>query len=44
MSIFPRNIFDIIFLGNIIQVIAITWETFFPWAFAFNQILPTDLR
>lgn len=44
MSIFPRNIFDIIFVGNIMQIVALTLEVFFPWLFAFNQILPTDLR
>jgi len=44
MSIFPRNIFDMIFVGNFIQVIALTLEVFFPWLFAFNQILPDDLR
>ncbi len=44
MSIFPRNIFDMIFVGNFIQVIALTLEVFFPWLFAFNQILPDALR
>ena len=43
-TVFPRNIFDIIFVGNIIQVIALTAEVFFPWLFFFNQILPQDLR
>ena len=43
-SIFPRNIFDLVFIGNIMQVIALTLEVFLPWLFAFNQILPDDLR
>jgi hypothetical protein len=43
-SIFPRNIFDIIFVGNIMQVLALTLEVFVPWLFFFGQIVPQDLR
>jgi len=40
----PRNIFDIVSFTNIIAIIALTLEKFFPWLIGFAQILPDELR
>lgn len=40
----PRNLFDITSMTNIMAIIALTLQTFFPWLFAFNRIWPDALN